>query len=106
MLAGKGSCKRRDLLQRAMNDGAQRARVHLRDGFIHRHHAAHVQRGFGVFIVLGEQFELGMQHGELAGVVVELDFSEKRQAPAGLESFRQILAVKPLGVSARRARNR
>src|SRR5689334_3748544 len=80
-----------------MHDGAQRARVHFRDAFIHRHHAAHVQRRVGVFIVFGKQLELRMQHGQLAGVIVELHLAEKRQTPPRLERLRQILPVEPLG---------
>ena len=94
---GQRVFERRDLAQRAMHDGAQRPRVYFRDAFIHRNHAAHVQRGVGIFIVIREQFELGVQHGQFTGVIVELDFAEKRQAPPRFKSLRQVLSVKPLG---------
>ncbi len=57
-----------------------------------------MQSCFSIFVVIGEQLELRVQHGEFAGIVIELDFSEEREAFAGLEGFRQILTVKPLSV--------
>ena len=42
--------------------------VSLATAFVDGHHAAHVQRGFALVIVARENFELRVEHGELAGV--------------------------------------
>ena len=56
--------------------------VSFADGLVDGHDAAHVQRGFAIVVVAGEDFEFGVQHGELAGVGVELHLAEERHLHA------------------------
>ena len=54
-------------------------------GLIDRHDPAGVQRRFAVFVIGREDFELRVHDSQLAGVAVELDFSEQRDAKPGHE---------------------
>ena len=54
-----------------------------------------MQRGFAVFIVAREDFELGVQHGQLSRVAVEFDLAEEGHLHAFGEHVGQIAAVKP-----------
>ena len=85
----------RQFAEDAVGQDAEHARGELRDGLVDGHDAADVERGFAVFIVAGENFELGVQHGELARVAVELDLAEQREFDALGEHVRQVSAVKP-----------
>ena len=77
--------------QRAQNLGGELARA-----FVDRHHAPHVQRGLALVLVAGENFELGMEHGEFAGIGVELHLAEERHLHPFGQHVRQVAAVEPL----------
>ena len=68
--------------QHAVRQNAQNARGDLARGLVDGHDAAGVQRGFAVVVLPGEDLELRVQHGELAGVGIELDFAEQRHPHA------------------------
>jgi hypothetical protein len=63
---------------------------------VNRHHAAHVQRAFAIFVIARENFELGMQHAEFAGVAVELDLAVERDLHAFSQHVGEISPVEPL----------
>jgi hypothetical protein len=79
-----------------VREDPQKARGELRNAFVDGDDAAHMQRGFAVFIVAREDFELGVQHGQVARVAVEFHLAEERHLHAFGEHVGQIAAVKPL----------
>ena len=79
-----------------MGESPQHAGGDLAGGFVDRHDAAGVQRGFAFVVIAGENFELRMKHGELAGIAVEFHFAEERHLHAFGQHIGEIAAVKPL----------
>ena len=78
-----------------MNQRPECARRHLARGFVDRYDTPGVQRGVAVGIVAGQNFELGMHHQQVAGVVVELDLSVQRGPHSGQKTIHQISTVEP-----------
>ncbi len=83
-------------LEEAVREGADHAGADLAGGFVDGDDAAGVERGFAVLVVARQDLELGVEHGELAGIAVELHFAEERELHAFGEHIGEIAAVEPL----------
>ena len=81
--------------EHAVHDGPQHARGHFGDGFVDGDDAAGVQRGLAIVILPRQDFELRVQHGQLARVAVELDLAEQREPHALGQHVGQIAAMEP-----------
>ena len=77
--------------QRAQKFGGQLARA-----FVDGHDAPHVERGLALVLVAGEDFELGVEHGELARVAVEFHLAEERHLHSLGQHVGEIPAMEPL----------
>ncbi len=82
-------------LEDAVRERANHARRELAGGFIDGDEAAGVERGFAVLVVARQGFELGVQHGELARIAVELHLAEEREFHAFGEHIGKVAAVEP-----------
>ena len=56
-----------------------------------------MQRCVSIVLIAREDFDLGMQHGEIAAVAIELHLAEQRDPLPGFHAPRQMLPVKPFG---------
>ncbi len=55
-----------------------------------------MEGGFALVFIAGEDFELGVEHGEFARIGIELHFAEKGHLHAFGEHIGEVAAMKPL----------
>src|SRR5439155_3077714 len=65
----------REFFQDAVHEHAHRTGVDLGDSLVDWNDTAHVQRSVGAIVVASQELHLGMEHGQLTGVTVVLDFA-------------------------------
>ena len=71
-------------------------RGELAGALVDGHEAADVEGGFALVFIAGEDFELGVEHGEFARIGIELHFAEKGHLHAFGEDVGEVAAMKPL----------
>ena len=96
MSLGQAIFQFRDLLQNAMEQYPQDARVDLARRFIDGDDPADMERRIALFVVAAEELRFRMHHLQVAALGIELDLAEQRDARAGRQPVGQISPVEPL----------
>ena len=91
----QGIRDRSQRIEDVAHDAAEEPRGHFAGRLIDGDDAAGVQ-GIVLVVVGVHNFVVGMEDGELAGVAIELDLAEERDAAAGGEDLIQVAALEPL----------
>ena len=80
----------------AVHQGPQNLGGELARAFVDGHDAPHVERGLALVLVAGEDFELRVQHGELAGIAIEFHLAEERHLHPLGQHVGQVAPMEPL----------